>query len=117
MMSKLHLTQINPIYPAVESIVIEDTTFVVGRSSSCDRQLNAPTVSRMHCRFTCEDDQWFVQDLESRNGTYLNDHRLTVTESLVDGDELRIAFTTFRVRIGVPQEREEKLSGSSINRK
>jgi pSer/pThr/pTyr-binding forkhead associated (FHA) protein len=109
-MNKLQLTQINPIYPAVESIVIDEGAFVIGRSSSCDYQLAAPTVSRMHCRFTREDDHWFVQDLESRNGTYLNEHRLTVTESLVDGDELRIAFTTFRVSIGVPKQRKSPSS-------
>jgi pSer/pThr/pTyr-binding forkhead associated (FHA) protein len=47
------------------------------------------TVSARHARLSYHHNQWWVEDLQSRNGTYLNDERVSVPTVIVSGDELR----------------------------
>ena len=49
---------------------------IVGRHSSCDVKLSDPTVSRRHARLIFRDGSWVLQDLESTNGTAVNDVRV-----------------------------------------
>src|SRR5690554_6499795 len=58
---------------------------VVGRSDQADLQIQDPLVSGKHCRFEQTDDGWMVVDLNSRNGTYVNGHR--VRQYVLRGDE------------------------------
>src|SRR4051812_16303075 len=46
--------------------------FFVGRSPSADIRFDEPGVSRIHCRVVRDDDGFFVEDLGSTNGTYVN---------------------------------------------
>ena len=61
----------------------------VGRAPRADFILDVALVSRLHCRLTAGDDQLEVVDLESTNGTYVNDKRID-TATLATGDRLRI---------------------------
>jgi hypothetical protein len=45
---------------------------VLGRGRGCHLRLRSRLVSRKHARFRYQDGAWFVEDLESRNGTLLN---------------------------------------------
>ena len=45
---------------------------LLGRHSTADLRLPLPDVSRRHCRFLYTDGHWFVQDLQSLNGTFVN---------------------------------------------
>ena len=49
---------------------------VIGRNSDCDVPLDVAAVSRRHAAIVRERDDFFVEDLESRNGTFLNDERV-----------------------------------------
>jgi pSer/pThr/pTyr-binding forkhead associated (FHA) protein len=51
--------------------------------------LDDVTVSRKHAELRRRDDGWFVHDLGSLNGTYVNRERVDVTK-LASGDELQI---------------------------
>jgi putative nucleotidyltransferase with HDIG domain len=62
----------------------------IGRDPENVIVLEHTAISRFHCKITCEKDQYFVQDLGSTNGTYLNGRRIT-RERLSPGDELIIA--------------------------
>jgi putative nucleotidyltransferase with HDIG domain len=62
----------------------------IGRDPENMIVLDHTAISRFHARITCEKDQYFVHDLGSTNGTYLNGHRVT-RERLSPGDELIIA--------------------------
>jgi putative nucleotidyltransferase with HDIG domain len=62
----------------------------IGRDPENMIVLDHTAISRFHCRITCEKDQYFVHDLGSTNGTYLNGRRVT-RERLSPGDELIIA--------------------------
>ncbi|MCI0457446.1 MAG: FHA domain-containing protein [Gemmataceae bacterium] len=69
---------------------------MLGRHSEADLRLALPDVSRRHCRFCFEDQLWQVTDLNSLNGTFINDERLDVA-TLHHGDRIRIASLTFVV--------------------
>ena len=62
----------------------------IGRDPENMIVLDHTAISRFHARITCEKDQYFVHDLGSTNGTYLNGHRVA-RERLSPGDELIIA--------------------------
>lgn len=49
------------------------TSLVIGRSRGCDLVLNDDAISRRHARLFLKGDVWFVEDLNSRNGTLLAD--------------------------------------------
>lgn len=71
----------------------------VGRAPRADFVVDAPLVSRLHCRLTCQDDGLLVEDLESTNGTYVNGERI---RKLVvrAGDALKVGRVEFAVKLG-----------------
>ena len=77
----------------------ERAKFVIGRGEDCDLRLASPLVSRHHCVLTVQDGRIFVRDLESSNGTGVNNQILVGQRPLRDGDELWVAATPVTVRI------------------
>ena len=72
----------------------------VGRTSRADFILEAPLVSRLHCRLTADDsDQLIVEDLESTNGTLVNGERIS-RAVLRTGDTLTVGRVSFAVLPG-----------------
>lgn len=77
-----------------QSFVIEGDSFLLGgRNEQADGQLQASGVSRNHARITREEDQYYIEDLNSRNGTYLNGELLAYKQKcpVKPGDHLRFA--------------------------
>jgi hypothetical protein len=70
------------------------TTVSVGRGPTNDIVLDDDAVSGQHCRFRPEDGRFLVYDLESTNGTYVNDRRIQ-RHALAEGDTIRIGETVF----------------------
>jgi len=64
-------------------------TKTLGRAPRADFVLEAALVSRLHCRLTATDSTIDVVDLDSTNGTYINDQRVR-TGTLATGDRLKI---------------------------
>ena len=50
--------------------------FVIGRAPGCDLQVDHPAVSRQHAAITAEGRRYYVEDLGSTNGSFLNGDRL-----------------------------------------
>jgi hypothetical protein len=63
---------------------------IIGRSSCCDIVLTSPAISTHHCRLYLVGRDWYVDDLNSRNGTRVNG-RLVSRRRLKAGDRLSIA--------------------------
>ena len=63
---------------------------VIGRSSECDIPLDVAAVSRQHAALVEEGGQYYVEDLESRNGTFLNDRPVVRRTPLKHGDRILI---------------------------
>ncbi len=51
-------------------------TFRLGRSPDCELVLSAPAVSKIHAEVRLEEGRWWLVDLQSRNGTFLNGERI-----------------------------------------
>ena len=69
----------------------------LGRAARADFVVDVPLVSRFHCRFTASPDGGLLlEDLESTNGTLVNDKRVERV-TLTQGDRVRIG----RVELGV----------------
>jgi len=67
---------------------------VVGRSGEADIMINDDAISRRHARFeTMADDTVWIEDLGSKNGTYLEGERVTRVE-LHDGDRVLLGSST-----------------------
>jgi hypothetical protein len=77
------------IYQAGDSEVFEfkKQVITVGRGSKCDLRVNGEGISREHLRIEEKDNQYFITDLGSSNGSFMNDEKL---EALQETD-----FTTF----------------------
>jgi pSer/pThr/pTyr-binding forkhead associated (FHA) protein len=72
---------------------------VLGRHSDCDVRLPLPDVSRRHCRFSRKLGAWFVSDLGSMNGVFVNSERVSEAP-LKEGDTVGIGGFKFEVRFG-----------------
>lgn len=74
--------------------VIEGDSFLIGgRNDQADGQLQASGISRNHARITKKEDVYYIEDLNSRNGTYLNGSLLSYKQKyrIKPGDHLRFA--------------------------
>jgi pSer/pThr/pTyr-binding forkhead associated (FHA) protein len=85
------------LQPSGMAVELTRPSMVLGRHSEADVRLPLPDVSRRHCRFFFE-GQWRVQDLNSLNGTFVNDEPIREV-ALQQGDEIRIGGFTFLVEI------------------
>ncbi|HWO24136.1 MAG TPA: diguanylate cyclase [Kofleriaceae bacterium] len=74
---------------------LQRSEVVLGRGGDCDVQVDRDSVSRRHARVYRSGEGWFVEDLQSTNGSYVND--VPVTKSpLRDGDFVKIGAAIFK---------------------
>lgn len=78
-------------------VQISSDNFSVGRATLSQLHLEDPSVSRNHAVFRVSQDVWFIQDQESRGGTFVNGVR-TDAIRLNDGDEIGIGPYKFQFR-------------------
>lgn len=71
----------------------------IGRDSTCECRLDAPTISARHARLSYHHGQWWLEDLHSRNGTYLNDEPVRSQVVVISGDCLRCGSLVFDIEI------------------
>ena len=68
---------------------IRKSTTTVGRHHDSDVVIDDPSISRRHAEITYSGDGYFVSDLGSKNGTFVNQDNIGNSQhSLVDGDEI-----------------------------
>jgi DNA-binding winged helix-turn-helix (wHTH) protein len=75
------------------TIVLLDGENVIGRDPDVAVRIEAPGVSRRHARILAGGGRFVLEDLQSKNGTYLRDVRLSPSAELADGDEFRLGQT------------------------
>jgi pSer/pThr/pTyr-binding forkhead associated (FHA) protein len=72
----------------------------IGRSREADVQIDDRYASGIHARVFSREGRTFVEDMNSTNGTLLNDAELKGEAELLDGDIVRIGDTEFRFEAG-----------------
>jgi pSer/pThr/pTyr-binding forkhead associated (FHA) protein len=70
----------------------------IGRAEACHVRLDDRYSSQFHARLYPKDGTWFLEDLGSTNGTYLNRQRVQGTHEVHAGDQIRIGRTTLELR-------------------
>jgi two-component system cell cycle response regulator len=100
------LVHIYPTGPGMGSrYPLGDQQLVIGRGSDCDVRINDHSVSRRHARIQPGADGYYAVDLQSTNGTYVNDVPASMYK-LKDGDYLRIGNCIYRFLMGGNVEAE-----------
>ena len=80
-----------------KNIVLSSEAFLIGsQREDVDGYITNETVSRMHARITKEGDAYYLEDLNSTNGTYLNGERLSYREKVKIQKNDKISFATER---------------------
>lgn len=80
---------------------LTNVCYVVGRDASADLVIPRSTISRQHSRLMKrEGSGWWVEDLGSTNGTFVNESRVSEERRLADGDQIRFGDTIFKFLSG-----------------
>lgn len=75
---------------------------VLGRHPNCQIVLDSPSVSRHHAQILESHGHFYLEDLRSRNRTYLNGNTVEGRAELKDGDELKVCEVLFRFHLTRP---------------
>jgi diguanylate cyclase (GGDEF)-like protein len=84
---------------------LADSPMVLGRGNDCDIRINDHSVSRRHARIQPGADGYYAVDLQSTNGTFVNDVPASICK-LKDGDYLRVGNCIYRYLAGGNVEAE-----------
>lgn len=73
-------------------------SMVMGRAPECELLLDDTYVSQQHARIFGKNGSWYVEDLGSTNGTYVNDQKLAAPAMVQPGDRIRVGTTVLELR-------------------
>jgi pSer/pThr/pTyr-binding forkhead associated (FHA) protein len=71
----------------------------IGRDPTCECPVDDEAVSARHARLSYHHNQWWLEDLNSTNGTLLNQEKLAIPTVVISGDEFRCGGTHFTVAL------------------
>jgi DNA-binding winged helix-turn-helix (wHTH) protein len=83
----------------VREISLGEGINVLGRDRDSVAWIDAATVSRQHARIDISDGEATLEDLESKNGTYIGGERISIPRRLRDGDQIRLGRVQMTFRI------------------
>ena len=81
---------------------LRDDQIVLGRDQFCDIVVPVHSISRQHARILREGDCYFLEDLNSLNGTFLNGHRVSGRMRLAENDEIVLHETRLAFQLAAP---------------
>lgn len=80
---------------------ITQPEILLGRDSRCDIPLLNDTVSVRHARLSYHHGQWWLEDLGSTNGTWLNKEKVSTPTVIIGGDQIDCGKVSIMVNLGV----------------
>ena len=98
---------------------LQEGSVTIGRHPGCDLHINDGSVSRKHATVDFRDDAYYVEDLDSRNGTFLNDAKIDGPVKLYDGAQVKICDVVFTFQSNdapktrAPKSTLSRMTGSS----
>lgn len=95
--------QLNALTEALGDLTLTVTdSLSVGRGSDNDLVLGSKQISRNHAQLSVLNGQLYVKDLESSNGTFINDERIAANESKQLAAEDTLGFASFIFQVSAP---------------
>jgi pSer/pThr/pTyr-binding forkhead associated (FHA) protein len=89
-----------------ELILHKDSVTTVGRDHSNSIHLVNPAVSRFHAKICSIDEEFYIEDLKSANGTFLNGKMVPLTSELNNNDKISIGKYTLIFTDQIPDHQE-----------
>jgi pSer/pThr/pTyr-binding forkhead associated (FHA) protein len=83
----------------LRQVPLAEGSHVIGRGTDASVWIDAPGVSRHHARIVINGGEATIEDLDSKNGTYVAGEPVTVPRRLDDGDQIRLGSVVVRFRI------------------
>lgn len=77
--------------------LFQQETALLGRARNCDMVLNDAVTSSNHARLIRNGADWYIEDLDSKNGTVVNGYQIQQPELVGPGAEVRIGANTLRI--------------------
>jgi pSer/pThr/pTyr-binding forkhead associated (FHA) protein len=71
----------------------------IGRDPACECPVEDNAISARHARLAYHHNQWWLEDLDSTNGTLINQEKLSIPTVVVSGDEFRCGKTLFTITL------------------
>jgi pSer/pThr/pTyr-binding forkhead associated (FHA) protein len=99
---KVHLVVVKGVPAGREIPIAAMPRLLIGRSDQCHLCPTSDLVSRRHCEIVQHEGGVFVHDLESANGTYVNDLQVGGVAEVHDGDRLGVGPLVFQFKITQP---------------
>lgn len=94
-----HKCRLIPIDNKYKTLEPDIFPFIIGKlQEAVDGIINDESVSRIHCKIERQDNRYFIVDLNSTNGTYVNGDCITPNEKtkLQSGDRLQFGFVEYK---------------------
>ena len=107
----MHLRYVNKL-GIPKDIELTGEPLSIGRSREADIPLLDDKVSRVHCGIRLSDGEFYLKDLKSRNGTFVNGQRVDDTATLKAGDRIQVGSTVFVLETASEQEDAQKALGT-----
>jgi len=93
-------------------IPLDKFPFIVGRNANCNLFLNSVKISRKHAQFMFKDDEVYLLDLNSTNGTAVNNKKIEVETRIKHNDTIFFAEYEFKVNNIKPES--DNISNTTI---
>jgi pSer/pThr/pTyr-binding forkhead associated (FHA) protein len=97
------MPSISILYPeeSRQTVQIPENGLLIGRSPDCDLCLNDEFASAKHCKIFFENEELFVEDLGSMNGTFINGAEAGKKSSLKFGQIIQIGITELKIAANI----------------
>ncbi len=103
-----------------------DRQWTIGSALDADLHINDSVISRRHCRLSLHADQYFIEDLASRNSTFLNQKRIVKQTPVASGEKIMLAGSVLmpwpdensaleKIRIGRATSNEVVIEDESVS--
>jgi diguanylate cyclase (GGDEF)-like protein len=96
------LVNLHPPGPDIgRRIPLSNSQYIVGRDNEAGLVVSRSSVSRQHARlYIDETGNWWVEDMKSTNGTFVNEMRLATPQQLTDSDQIRFGDAIYKFLAG-----------------
>lgn len=88
--------------PDQDGFTIQQAEVFIGRDPNCKVHIADETVSSQHARIFLSEHNWWVHDLKSTNGTWLNEEKIEQPCILAENDIIRVGKIRLAVHISKP---------------